>query len=103
MNFASRFPKMRLIFGHTGVTVYPYSNYRAGMNMHTSGYANRATSLSSAAGNVAQNSVERVSTGLISEVVYREDQPLLTQLLLPLQIMIISLKRPAKFWYLMVI
>ena len=52
------------------------------MNMHTSGYANRATSLSSAAGNVAQNSVERVSTGLISEVVYREDQPLLTQLLL---------------------
>lgn len=67
---------------HTGVTVYPYSNYRAGMNMHTSGYANRAISLSSAAGNVAQNSVERVSTGLISEVVYREDQPLLTQLLL---------------------
>lgn len=52
------------------------------MNMHTSGYANRAISLSSAAGNVAQNSVERVSTGLISEVVYREDQPLLTQLLL---------------------
>ncbi len=67
---------------HTGVTVYPYSNYRAGMNMHTSGYANRSTSLSSTAGNVAQNSVERVSTGLISEVVYREDQPLLTQLLL---------------------
>ncbi|MFT2927080.1 SOS-induced cell division inhibitor SulA [Enterobacter sp. HK-058-C-ECC] len=50
--------------------------------MHTSGYANRAISLSSAAGNVAQNSVERVSTGIISEVVYREDQPLLTQLLL---------------------
>lgn len=41
-----------------------------------------AQPLSSTAGNVAQNSVERVSTGLISEVVYREDQPLLTQLLL---------------------
>jgi cell division inhibitor SulA len=54
---------------HTGVTVYSYSNYRAGMNMYTSGYANRSTSLSSTAGNVAQNSVERVSTGLISEVV----------------------------------
>jgi cell division inhibitor SulA len=34
-----------------------------------------AQPLSSTAGNVAQNSVERVSTGLISEVVYREDQP----------------------------
>ncbi len=67
---------------HTGVTVYPYSNYRAGMNMYTSGYANRSTSLSSSAGNVTQNSTGRVSTGLISEVVYREDQPLLTQLLL---------------------
>ena len=67
---------------HTGVTVYPYSNYRAGMNMYTSGYANRSTSLSSTAGNVAQKSVGRDSTGLISEVVYREDQPLLTQLLL---------------------
>jgi cell division inhibitor SulA len=41
-----------------------------------------AQHLSSTAGNVAQNSVGRVSTGLISEVVYREDQPLLTQLLL---------------------
>lgn len=60
---------------HTGVTVYPYSNYRAGMNMYTSGYANRSTSLSSSAGNVTQNSTGRVSTGLISEVVYREDQP----------------------------
>lgn len=69
---------------HTGVTVYPYSNYRAGMNMYTSGYANRSTPLSSTTGtgSATQNSVERVSTGLISEVVYREDQPLLTQLLL---------------------
>lgn len=67
---------------HTGVTVYPYSNYRAGMNMYTSGYANHLTPSTSAAGNAAQNSIGRVSTGLISEVVYREDQPLLTQLLL---------------------
>lgn len=67
---------------HTGVTVYPYSNYRAGMNMYTSGYANHLTPSTSAAGNAAQNSIGRESTGLISEVVYREDQPLLTQLLL---------------------
>lgn len=52
------------------------------MNMYTSGYANRSTSLSSTAGNTAKKSVGSVSTGLISEVVYREDQPLLTQLLL---------------------
>ena len=50
--------------------------------MYTSGYANRSTSLSSTAGTVAHNTVGGVSTGLISEVVYREDQPLLTQLLL---------------------
>lgn len=67
---------------HTGVTVYPYSNYRAGMIMYTSGYANHLTPSTSAAGNAAQNSIGRESTGLISEVVYREDQPLLTQLLL---------------------
>ena len=52
------------------------------MNMYTSGYANRSTSLSSTAGTAAHNTVGGVSTGLISEVVYREDQPLLTQLLL---------------------
>ncbi|MEL2256399.1 SulA-like leucine-rich domain-containing protein, partial [Klebsiella pneumoniae] len=47
-----------------------------------SGYANHLTPSTSAAGNAAQNSIGRESTGLISEVVYREDQPLLTQLLL---------------------
>src|SRR5690606_26410238 len=79
---ARRFPKMRLIFRRTGVTVYSYSNYRAGMIMHTSNYANRLTSFSSSAGNSAQKTSGRVSTGLISEIVYREDQPLMTQLLL---------------------
>ena len=51
-------------------------------NMYTSGYANAPNSLSS-----TKNVAPRwgVSTGFISEVVYREDQPLLTQLpLLPL-------------------
>lgn len=67
---------------HTGVTVYPYSNYRAGLIMHTSDYANRSSSFSSTAGNIARTTAERVSTGLISEVVYREDQPMMTQLLL---------------------
>lgn len=52
------------------------------MIMHTSDYANRLTSFSSSAGNGAQKTAGRVSTGLISEVVYREDQPLMTQLLL---------------------
>ena len=50
---------------HTGVTVYPYSNYRAGMNMYTSGYANRSTSLSSTAGTVAQNTVGVLRRGLL--------------------------------------
>ena len=52
------------------------------MNMYTSGYANHLTPSTSAAGNAAQNSIGRESTGLISEVVYREDQPAMTQLLL---------------------
>ena len=67
---------------HTGVTVYPYSNYRAGMNMHTSGYANRSSSFSSTSSNIARVSSENATAGLISEVVYREDQPMMTQLLL---------------------
>ncbi|MEG1350742.1 MAG: SOS-induced cell division inhibitor SulA [Hafnia sp.] len=50
--------------------------------MYSSGYANRSTSLSSSAGNNALNSAANVSTGLISEVLYREDQPMMTQLLL---------------------
>lgn len=47
------------------------------MIMYTSGYANRSTAFSSSAGCAGYP-----STGLISEVIYREDQPLLTQLLL---------------------
>lgn len=50
--------------------------------MYTSDYANRSTSFSSSTGTGTHNSAERVSTGMISEVVYREDQPLMTQLLL---------------------
>lgn len=50
--------------------------------MHTSSYANRSTSFSPSKGNDTQNTFGRVSTGMISEVVYREDQPLMTQLLL---------------------
>lgn len=52
------------------------------MIMHTSSYANRSTSFSSSAGNGSQKAPERVSAGLISEVVYREDQPMMTQMLL---------------------
>lgn len=52
------------------------------MIMHTSSYANRSTSFSPSKGNDTQNTFGRVSTGMISEVVYREDQPLMTQLLL---------------------
>lgn len=50
--------------------------------MYTSGYANRSPSYSSTSNTMARTSSERVSTGLISEVVYREDQPMMTQLLL---------------------
>lgn len=52
------------------------------MIMHTSSYANRSTSFSPSKGNDTQNTFGRVSTGMISEVIYREDQPLMTQLLL---------------------
>lgn len=50
--------------------------------MYTSGYANRSPSFSSTSNTMARISSEKVSTGLISEVVYREDQPMMTQLLL---------------------
>ena len=50
--------------------------------MYTSGYANRSPSFSSTSNTMARVSSEKVSTGLISEVVYREDQPMMTQLLL---------------------
>ncbi|MWL75327.1 cell division inhibitor SulA, partial [Escherichia coli] len=50
--------------------------------MYSSGYSNRTTSFTSTAGNSAMTSSARPSTGLISEVLYREDQPMMTQLLL---------------------
>ena len=50
--------------------------------MHSSGYANRTTAFASSAGTNVMNSSARLSTGLISEVLYREDQPMMTQLLL---------------------
>ncbi|MDX6022743.1 SOS-induced cell division inhibitor SulA [Scandinavium sp. V105_16] len=46
--------------------------------MYTSGYANRKAMVSATAVNQPQQS----ATGLISEVLYREDQPMMTQLLL---------------------
>ncbi|MFK3661778.1 SOS-induced cell division inhibitor SulA [Scandinavium sp. NPDC088450] len=46
--------------------------------MYTSGYANRNAMASAAAVRQQQHS----TTGLISEVLYREDQPMMTQLLL---------------------
>ncbi|MFK3709925.1 MULTISPECIES: SOS-induced cell division inhibitor SulA [Leclercia] len=51
--------------------------------MYSSGYANRSTTFSSSAGKSARSSAAAyMSTGLISEVLYREDQPMMTQLLL---------------------
>ena len=50
--------------------------------MYTSGYANRSSLFSSTAGSIARVSSENTTAGLISEVVYREDQPMMTQLLL---------------------
>jgi len=50
--------------------------------MYTSGYANRASTLNAMTGNRTQAKPAGDSTGLISEVVYREDQPGMTQLLL---------------------
>jgi len=50
--------------------------------MYSSGYANRSTTFSSSAGKSARSSAAYMTTGLISEVLYREDQPMMTQLLL---------------------
>ena len=50
--------------------------------MYTSGYANRSSSFSSASSSIARVLAENATAGLISEVVYREDQPMMTQLLL---------------------
>jgi len=50
--------------------------------MYTSGYANRSTKFASARNSLKRGDNTSVATGLISEVVYREDQPMMTQLLL---------------------
>ncbi|POT57873.1 cell division inhibitor SulA [Citrobacter amalonaticus] len=50
--------------------------------MYTSGYAHRSSAFSSTSNSMASASSENASAGLISEVVYREDQPMMTQLLL---------------------
>ena len=50
--------------------------------MYTSGYANRSSSFSTAVNNTARVATTNTTAGFISEVVYREDQPMMTQLLL---------------------
>ena len=50
--------------------------------MFTSAHANRSAQASAPAGHYAHRSGEQAANGLISEIVYREDQPMMTQLLL---------------------
>ncbi|VDZ79691.1 cell division inhibitor [Salmonella bongori] len=50
--------------------------------MYTSGYANRSSSFPTTTHNAARATTENVAAGLVSEVVYREDQPMMAQLLL---------------------
>lgn len=50
--------------------------------MYTSGYANRSSKLAAITGTCTPATPVCDTTGLISEVVYREDQPMMTQLLL---------------------
>ena len=50
--------------------------------MFTSAHANRSAQASAPAGHYAHRSGEQTASGLISEIVYREDQPMMTQLLL---------------------
>ncbi len=50
--------------------------------MFTSAHANRSAQASAPAGHYAHRSGEQNTNGLISEIVYREDQPMMTQLLL---------------------
>ena len=53
--------------------------------MHTSGYANRSNVSAAALNKINRAESSSIATGLISEMVYREDQPWMTQLvLLPL-------------------
>lgn len=50
--------------------------------MFPSAHANRSAQASAPAGHYAHRSGEQAANGLISEIVYREDQPMMTQLLL---------------------
>ncbi|VFS75191.1 cell division inhibitor [Salmonella enterica subsp. diarizonae] len=50
--------------------------------MYTSGYANRSSSFSTTPHNTARAATENAAAGLVSEVVYHEDQPMMAQLLL---------------------
>lgn len=50
--------------------------------MFTSAHANRSAQASAPAGHYAHRSGDQNTNGLISEIVYREDQPMMTQLLL---------------------
>ncbi|WP_414166287.1 SOS-induced cell division inhibitor SulA [Superficieibacter sp. BNK-5] len=50
--------------------------------MYTSGHANRTSSFSTTSTAGAFSATEPSSMGLISEIVYHEDQPMMTQLLL---------------------
>ncbi|MEF3091834.1 SOS-induced cell division inhibitor SulA [Raoultella sp. WB_B2P2-3] len=50
--------------------------------MLTSAYANRSSLTSASVRRHSHDAVEQPASGLISEIVYREDQPMMTQLLL---------------------
>lgn len=50
--------------------------------MFTSAYANRSSLTSASVRRPSHDVVEQPASGLISEIVYREDQPMMTQLLL---------------------
>ncbi|ECG8590373.1 cell division inhibitor SulA [Salmonella enterica subsp. salamae] len=53
--------------------------------MYTSGYANRSSSFPTTTHNAARAATENAAAGLVSEIVYCEDQPMMAQfLLLPL-------------------
>jgi cell division inhibitor SulA len=50
--------------------------------MFTSAYANRSSLTSASVRRPSHDVAEQPASGLISEIVYREDQPMMTQLLL---------------------
>ena len=52
--------------------------------MFTSAHANRSPLTSTSVRRRSHDAAEQPANGLISEIVYREDQPMMTQLLLSL-------------------